>query len=70
MSTHPEWSMYSDEYTLHASFPTVRVVRNSTGRLEAFSSARADFDASSWEFVEDFFPGRSVPEVDDADELG
>lgn len=70
MNAPRDWSMYSDEYTLHALFPTVRVTRNSTGRLEAFSSARADFDPSVREFVEDFFPGRPVPEDDDDVDLG
>lgn len=64
------WTMRSEEYLLVASYPIISVTCRATARLEAYSSARADFAAAAREFVEDFFPGRDVPDVYDAAEIG
>jgi hypothetical protein len=47
-------------YDLRVDFPTVRVTNCQTGRLEAYSSSRADFRQSVVEFVSDYMTQEEI----------
>lgn len=54
MTQDPTATLRTGRYELVAQFPIVRVRNLATGLLEAYSSAKADYEQSLEEFADDY----------------